>query len=66
MARQVLLARLQAISQTARVLRQDNSALVEQFEVPSPAADQTLLNAGRKFARDAEASTASSSRTACR
>ena len=54
-ARQGLLARLQAISQTARVLRQDNSALVQQFEVPAPATDQTLLNTGRKFARDAEA-----------
>ncbi len=54
-ARRVLLARLQAISQTARVLRQDNSALVQQFEVPAPATDQTLLNTGRKFARDAEA-----------
>jgi len=54
-ARQALLARLQAISQTARVLRQDTSGLVEQFEVPAAAADQTLLTTGRKFARDAEA-----------
>jgi hypothetical protein len=54
-ARQALLARLQAISQTARVLRQDKSGLVEQFEVPAAAADQTLLTTGRKFARDAEA-----------
>jgi hypothetical protein len=54
MARQVLLARLQAVSQTARVLRQDNSALVQQFEVPAPATDLTLLNTGRKFVRDAE------------
>jgi len=54
-ARQALLARLQAISLTARVLRQDASGLVEQFEVPAAAADQTLLTAGRKFARDAEA-----------
>jgi hypothetical protein len=54
-ARQGLQARLQAISQTARVLRQDRSGLVEQFEVPSAAADQMLLTAGRKFARDADA-----------
>jgi len=54
-ARQALLARLQAISLTARVLRQATSGLVEQFEVPAAAADQTLLTAGRKFARDAEA-----------
>jgi hypothetical protein len=65
-ARQVLLARLQAISQTARVLRQDNSALVQQFEVPGRATDQTLLNTGRKFVRDAEALSSHSSRTACR
>ena len=55
MARQALLARLQAISRTARVLRQDQSGLVEQFEVTAAATDQTLLTAGRKFARDAEA-----------
>jgi hypothetical protein len=54
-ARQALLARLQAINQTARVLRQDAPGLDRQFEVPTPASDQTLLTAGRKFARDAEA-----------
>jgi hypothetical protein len=54
-ARQALLARLQAISQTARVLRQDKSGLVEQFEVPGSASDQTLLTTGRKFLRDAGA-----------
>jgi hypothetical protein len=54
MARQALLARLQAISQTARVLAQDAPGMDQQFEVPTPATDQTLLTAGRKFARDAE------------
>ena len=50
--------RLQAIAQPARVLRQSDSGpmqLVQQFEVPAPATDQTLLATGRKFARDAEA-----------
>jgi hypothetical protein len=55
LARQALLVRLQAISQTARVLRQDESGLVLQFEVPAPATDPTLLTTARKFARDAEA-----------
>jgi hypothetical protein len=50
-----LLDRLQAIAQTARVLRQGDPGLVQQFEVPAPATDQTLLATGRKFARDAEA-----------
>jgi len=53
-ARQALLARLQAISQTARLLPRDAPALEQQFEVPTPATDQTLLTAGRKFARDAQ------------
>jgi hypothetical protein len=55
LAREALRVRLQAISQTARVLGQDGSGVAEQFEVPAPATDQTLLTAGRKFARDAEA-----------
>jgi len=54
-ARQALVDRLQAIAQTARVLRHDDSSLLQQFEVPAPASDQTLVNTGRKFARDAAA-----------
>jgi hypothetical protein len=54
-ARQALLDRLQAIVQTARVLRHDDASLIQQFEVPAPASDQTLVNTGRKFARDAAA-----------
>jgi len=52
-ARQALLARLQAISQTARVLPALEIGL--QFEVPNSPTDQTLLTTGRKFACDAEA-----------
>jgi len=54
MAREALLARLQAVSQTARVLSADAPGLDQQFEVPFPASDQTLLTTGRKFARDVE------------
>ena len=54
-ARQALVDRLQAIAQTARVLRHDDASLIQQFEVPAPASDQTLVNTGRKFARDAAA-----------
>ena len=53
--RQALAARLQAIAQTARVLREGDPALLQQFEVPASATDQTLVATGRKFARDAEA-----------
>jgi hypothetical protein len=53
-AREALLNRLQAISQTARVLAGDAPGLEQQFHVPSPATDQTVLTTGRKFARDAE------------
>jgi len=55
LARQALLARLQAISQTARVLGQDQSGVLQQFEVQAQPTDPTLLTTGRKFARDAEA-----------
>jgi hypothetical protein len=54
-ARQALLTRLQAISQTARVLPEDEAGVVRQFVVPTPATDQTLLTTGRKFVQDAEA-----------
>jgi hypothetical protein len=37
------------------VLRQDDSNLLQQFEIPAPATDRALLTAGRKFARDSEA-----------
>jgi hypothetical protein len=53
-ARQVLADRLNAIAQTARVIRQDDSNLLQQFEVPAPATDPALITTGRKFARDAE------------
>jgi hypothetical protein len=53
-AREALLARLQAMSQTARVLVADAPGLAQQFRVPNPVTDQTLLTTGRKFARDAE------------
>jgi len=52
-ARQALLARLQAISQTARVLCHEVPGLDHEFEVPASANDVTLLTIGRKFARDA-------------
>jgi hypothetical protein len=54
-ARRALLARLQAIGQTARVLPRDASGADQQFTVPASATDQTVLTAGRKFVRDAEA-----------
>jgi len=54
MARDALLARLHAISQTARVLAGGEPGLDQQFKVPSPATDHALLTAGRKFAQDAE------------
>jgi hypothetical protein len=53
-ARKALLARLLAISQTARVLAKDTPGLEQQFQVPHTAPDQTLLATGRKFARGAE------------
>ena len=53
-AREALLAQLQAISQTARVLVGEAPGLDHQFEVPNRAPDQTVLTTGRKFARDAE------------
>jgi len=53
-AREVLLARLQAIGQTARVLAKDTPGLDEQFPVLTQPSDQRLLTAGRKFARDVE------------
>jgi hypothetical protein len=52
-AREALLARLQAVSQTARVLAEDAPGLDLQFPMPNSVSDQTLLTTGRKFARDA-------------
>jgi hypothetical protein len=57
LARQALLARMQAIGLTARVLRQDPPGLEQQFQVPAQATDRILLTAGRQFARDADAFT---------
>ena len=54
-ARQALMARLQATSQTARVLCADVPGLDREFEVPPNVSDATLLTTGRKFARDAAA-----------
>ena len=48
-----LLTRLQAISQTARVLCDEIPGLDHEFEVPTGASDVTLLTIGRKFARGA-------------
>jgi len=53
-AREALLARLEAIGQTARVLAKDAPGLDEQFPVPTQPSDQRLLTTGRKFARDVE------------
>jgi hypothetical protein len=53
-AREALFARLQAISQTARVLAEDTPGLDLQFEVTMQASDQALVTTGRRFARDAE------------
>jgi hypothetical protein len=53
-AREALLTRLQAISQTARVLAEDAPGLDLQFPMPTSVSDQTLLTTGRKFVRDAE------------
>jgi len=53
-AREALLARLQAIGQTARVLARDAPGLDQQFRVPAEPSDPNLLTAGRKFTRDVE------------
>jgi hypothetical protein len=53
-AREALLARLQAVSQTARVLAADAPGLDQQFPMPYSISDQTLLTTGRTFVRDAE------------
>ena len=55
LARETLLARLQAISQTARVLAKDTAGLDQQFEVPTKPTDRAVVTTGRKFARDAAA-----------
>src|SRR5262245_31427083 len=53
-AREALLSRLQAVSQTARVLAADAPGLDVQFPMPNSVSDQALLTTGRKFVRDAE------------
>ena len=56
-AREALLARLQAIARTVRVLAPGadvTPGLHRQFEVSTEASDQRLLTTGRKFAREIE------------
>ena len=53
-ARAALLARLQAICTTARVIAVDVTGLDQRFQVPNPAGDQMLLTLGRRFPQDAE------------
>src|SRR4030095_4002541 len=52
--REALVARLDAIGQTARVLATDVPGLDEQFPMVAGLSDQRVLTAGRKFARDVE------------
>ena len=53
-AREALLERVQAISQTARVLSEATPGLDVQFEVTMQAGDPALVTTGRRFVRDAE------------
>jgi len=53
-AREALLARLQAIGRTARVLAEDMPGLDQQFHVSAEAADHRLLTTGRRFVRSIE------------
>jgi hypothetical protein len=53
LAREALRSRLQAISQTARVLAAAAPGLDQQFPMPNSVTDQTLLTTARKFVRDA-------------
>ena len=53
-ARDVLLARLLAISQTARVIARETPGVEGDFQMPNPSTDRMLVTAGRKFARDAK------------
>ena len=55
MARDALLTRLEAISETARAVGQDTPGLEDKFHMPEHRTDQALLTAGRMFARDAGA-----------
>ena len=53
-AREALLTRLEAISDTARAVGQDTAGLEDKFHLPEHLTDQALVTAGRAFARDAE------------
>ncbi len=52
--RDTLLARLQTISQTARVMIADTPGIDHQFQLPEVMSEEVMLTAGRRFARDAE------------
>jgi hypothetical protein len=51
--RRALIDRLEAISRTARVMADGTPGLEDKFHLPDPQTDETLLTAGRVFARDA-------------
>ena len=53
-AREALLTRLEAISDTARAIGQDTPGLEDKFHMPEHPTDLALVTAGRVFARDAE------------
>jgi hypothetical protein len=55
MARAALADQLQTISRTARGMSEDTPGLEDKFRLPVRGSIQTLLTAGRLFARDAEA-----------
>src|SRR5258706_13431526 len=49
-AREALLIRLEAISETARAVGQDTAGLEDKFHMPEHLTDQALVTAGRAFA----------------
>jgi hypothetical protein len=53
-ARAALIDRLEAISQTGRVIAEQTPGLEEKFVLPADPSDQALLMTARVFARDAE------------
>ena len=55
MARKALSDRLEAIVVSARAIGQNTPGLEDKFRNPNPRTDQSLITAGRLFARDAEA-----------
>ena len=54
-ARAALLARLRAISETARAVGQDTPGLEDKFQLQRHLTDQAILTTGRVFAQDAAA-----------